>query len=96
MDAVEKIMNRILNKNGPHGDRLKKLPMTKAREIIAKIIEKAPLQAESVVLMVSQYPDYFVNEGGADGTFSHVKFHGNYGRLMPEVANLGSEFGGQV
>jgi hypothetical protein len=53
-------------------------------------------EAEQIINEVKECPDYFVMEGGADGTFAHVRFFDDFGHLMPEIADFAEECGGRV
>lgn len=53
-------------------------------------------EADYIIALIQEDPDYFLNQGGSDGTYSHMLFHVNYGDLMPEIADLAVEFGGEI
>ena len=61
-----------------------------------KVREKAGDKADEIIEEVRECPDYFVMEGGSDGTFAHMEFLDDFGHLMPEISNLAEEFGGKV
>ena len=61
-----------------------------------KVRQKAGDKANQIIAEVKLDPDFFVMEGGSDGTFAHVRFWDDYGHLMPEIAKLAVEFGGRV
>lgn len=61
-----------------------------------KLREKAGGKADEIIQEVKDCPDYFVMEGGSDGTFAHVCFLDDYGHLMPEIAKFASECDGRV
>ncbi len=61
-----------------------------------KVREKSGVDADLVISQVRGCPDYFLLQGGSDGTFAHVKFFDDYGHLMPEITKLAEEFGGKV
>ncbi len=65
-------------------------------EVERKLREKAGDKADEIIEEVKECPDYFVMEGGSDGTFSHVCFLDDYGHLMPEISDFAVECGGQV
>ena len=65
-------------------------------EVEVKLREKAGEKAEEIIEEVKKYPDYFVMQGGYDGTFSHVCFWDDYGHLMPEISKFAVECGGTV
>ena len=59
-------------------------------------LSSGALKVEEVLKEVKDCPDYFVMEGGADGTFAHEEFLDKYGGLMPEIVQFASECGGKV
>jgi hypothetical protein len=65
-------------------------------DIEQKLRQKAGKDADKIVEEVRECPDHFVMEGGADGTYSHVRFWDDYGHLMPEISDFAEECGGQV
>lgn len=64
--------------------------MSEAERIVR---EKAGDKADEIVNDVRSCADYFLMQGGADGTFGHSLFYDNYGHLMPEITTLAEEFG---
>ena len=64
----------------------------KFREKAAKVNR----DADAIIEEVRKYPDWFLMQGGSDGTFGHVSWHAEFGTLLPEIANLAKAFGGQV
>ena len=61
-----------------------------------KLREKAGSRAETIIEDVKDNPDYFVMEGGADGTYGHMCFWEDFGHLMPEISRFAKECGGKV
>jgi len=49
-----------------------------------------------IIQEVKLCPDYFVMEGGADGTWAHIEFLDDFGHLMPEISKLAEMYGGKV
>lgn len=58
--------------------------------------DRVPVNPEDLLEEVRANPHYFVNEGGADGTFGHAQFRGVYGCYMPEIIDFAVECGGEV
>lgn len=65
-------------------------------EVETSFRKKAGDRADELVKEVKESPDWFVMEGGADGTWGHALFWGEFGHLMPEISKLAVEFGGKV
>lgn len=72
--------------------------MTEAEAIQAftQKCAKVNKEATAIIEEVRKYPDWFLMEGGSDGTYGHVLWHSQYGKLLPEIADLAEAFGGQV
>ena len=59
-------------------------------------IRAAGGNADEIIAEVQEYPDYFVMEGGLDGTFAHAEWYGDFGHLKPEIIDFAVECGGEV
>ncbi len=66
------------------------------QELEKKLRDKAGKDADRIIAEVMEDPHYFVMEGGSDGTFSHIRFHNEYGHLMPEISDFAVKCGGRV
>lgn len=51
---------------------------------------------DALIEEIRKYPDYFVNQGGSDGTFAHSMFLDYFKDLMPEIIDFAEECGGKV
>jgi len=67
--------------------------MTETEKKLRSKIQEA---ADEIIAEVKKYPDWFLMEGGSDGTFSHVRWHDEFGHLNPEITDFAVECGGKV
>ncbi|MHA1948238.1 MAG: hypothetical protein ACW99G_02580 [Candidatus Thorarchaeota archaeon] len=51
---------------------------------------------DPIISKVKENPDFFVWEGGGDGTFSHATWLDEYGDYKPEIIQFAEECGGEV
>lgn len=58
--------------------------------------DKLKWDADVLIKEVKEDPDWFLMEGGSDGTLPHANWHADYGELCPEITNLAKAFGGKV
>lgn len=65
--------------------------MTEMTETEKKFRAKAGPRAEELLEEIRKSPEFFVMEGGSDGTLSHSCFWDDFGRYMPEIAQLAAE-----
>ena len=70
--------------------------MTETEKKLRSKIQEAGDNPDDIIAEVKECPDWFLMEGGSDGTFSHVRWHGEFGRLKPEITDFAVECGGKV
>ena len=64
----------------------------KSEDITILFKEKAGDKAEEIIAEVKADPEFYINEGGSDGTFGNMMFHQTYGHLIPEIIDLAVYF----
>jgi hypothetical protein len=62
----------------------------------AALIAKAGDRAAELIKDVEQSPEYFANQGGADGTFNHLKYMDEYEQFEPEIGRFAMALGAQL
>lgn len=69
--------------------------MSETLEKLLKKIKELNINV-SLIQEIKENPDYFVMEGGTDGSFGHAEFLDEFGDLMPEIIDFAVECCGTV
>ncbi len=65
--------------------------MSEAERKLKEKIAKFGYDPTQIISEVRECPGYFIDEGGADGTFAHMEFLDEYSELMPEILDYAIE-----
>lgn len=68
----------------------------KVTEDNKKDSDSLPIDPKELIAEIDRNPDYFLMEGGSDGTFGHAEFCSLYGRFKPEIIKFAVACGGKV
>ena len=54
------------------------------------------IDIDEVIKEVQENADWFLGEGGSDGTYAHMVWLEEYAHLKPEITKFAEECGGQI